>query len=471
LSLQGGHGSYDVRVWAISVYNGKRGTSYTLRWRGVDLRRQDTFPTRKLAESFRAKLVIAAREGQPFDPKTGLPASMSAQEQQTTWYELACDFVDMKWAQASPRHRKSIAEALAIVTGTLTEPTQRSIGEAGIRTALFSWSFNRTARSGASALTATPPPEFAPAVRWIEGNSLPLTAVAEARTLRRALTAIALKLDGTAAASSTVRRKRSALFSVLQYAVELELLPANPMERITWSPPPNTDEVDRRVVVNPAQARALLNAVEESIPALTAFFASLYYAGLRPAEARHLRIRDCHLPDDGWGSLLLVGSTQQAGSAWTDSGEANDDRQLKHRSTRDTRPVPACPELVAILRRHIDRFPRGPDGRLFVMRTGRAGVPVAAPFAKPLAMGVAYRTWQAARANALTEAQQQSPLARRPYDLRHACLSLWLNAGVPPTQVAEWAGHSVNVLLRVYAKCIDGQDEAAKRRIEAALQH
>jgi hypothetical protein len=49
-------------------------------------------------------------------------------------------------------------------------------------------------------------------------------------------------------------------------------------------------------------------------------------------------------------------------------------------------------------------------------------------------------------------------------------VSLWLNAGVPATQVAEWAGHSVNVLLRVYAKCVDGQDELAKRRIEAALK-
>lgn len=25
--------------------------------------------------------------------------------------------------------------------------------------------------------------------------------------------------------------------------------------------------------------------------------------------------------------------------------------------------------------------------------------------------------------------------------------------------MAEWAGHSVNVLLRVYAKCVYGQDE------------
>jgi len=36
--------------------------------------------------------------------------------------------------------------------------------------------------------------------------------------------------------------------------------------------------------------------------------------------------------------------------------------------------------------------------------------------------------------------------------------------------VAEWAGHSVHVLLKVYAKCIDGLDEAARRRIAEALE-
>ena len=65
---------------------------------------------------------------------------------------------------------------------------------------------------------------------------------------------------------------------------------------------------------------------------------------------------------------------------------------------------------------------------------------------------------------ALTPAEQASPLARRPYDLRHACLSRWLNGDVYPTQVAEWVGHSVDVLLRIYAKCVTGQDELAKRR-------
>jgi hypothetical protein len=35
--------------------------------------------------------------------------------------------------------------------------------------------------------------------------------------------------------------------------------------------------------------------------------------------------------------------------------------------------------------------------------------------------------------------------------------------------VAEWAGHSVNVLLRVYASCVVGQEDAARRRIHDAL--
>ena len=63
--------------------------------------------------------------------------------------------------------------------------------------------------------------------------------------------------------------------------------------------------------------------------------------------------------------------------------------------------------------------------------------------------------------------QQASPLACRPYDLRHACVSLWLNAGVPATEVARRAGHSVAVLLKVY--CVDGQSDSVNQHIDTAL--
>jgi hypothetical protein len=48
-------------------------------------------------------------------------------------------------------------------------------------------------------------------------------------------------------------------------------------------------------------------------------------------------------------------------------------------------------------------------------------------------------------------------------------VSLWLNSGVPATEVARRAGHGVAVLLKIYAHCIDGQADAANRRITDAL--
>jgi hypothetical protein len=81
------------------------------------------------------------------------------------------------------------------------------------------------------------------------------------------------------------------------------------------------------------------------------------------------------------------------------------------------------------------------------------------------------RAWKRARQVALTPAQYASPLARRPYDLRRAAVSLRLNAYVPPTEAAppRRAGHGIAVLLKVYAHCIDGQDGLVNQRIDGAL--
>jgi hypothetical protein len=84
-------------------------------------------------------------------------------------------------------------------------------------------------------------------------------------------------------------------------------------------------------------------------------------------------------------------------------------------------------------------------------------------------MGIIYRVWDLARREVLSDADYASPLAKRPNDLRHAAVSLRLNAGVPAVQVAEWAGHSVKVLLRAYASCIVGQEDSAKKRVHDAL--
>ncbi|MGH6656178.1 MAG: integrase, partial [Actinocrinis sp.] len=133
-------------------------------------------------------------------------------------------------------------------------------------------------------------------------------------------------------------------------------------------------------------------------------------------------------------------------------------RPLKHRSRKTRRAVPLCPELVVILREHLASFPPRGDGRLFASLHGKA-------VAKRTYCGV----WAQARVVSLSEVERTTILAGRPYDLRHACVSTWLGAGVPVTQVAAWAGHSVEVLLRTYAKVVAGHEETSKRRIDEAL--
>ncbi|MGY0231030.1 hypothetical protein [Longispora urticae] len=98
----------------------------------------------------------------------------------------------------------------------------------------------------------------------------------------------------------------------------------------------------------------------------------------------------------------------------------------------------------------------GPDGRLFVGKR--------ADEVPRITYG---RTWDKARRAAFVPAVYDSMLAKTPYSLRHACVSTWLDSGVGPARVAEWAGQSIEVLHRVYAKCLDGQEEHDLRRIEA----
>jgi integrase len=331
------------------------------------------------------------------------------------------------------------------------------------------------------------PAQYTAALAWLERASVPVVELDSAETVRRVLDGLCVRLDGKPAAASTVRRKRVIFYNAIGYAVERGLLDANPIDRLQWTAPEVAQAIDRRVVANPAQVAALLEAVHSfgnRADRLVAFFGCLYYAGTRPSEAADLRRADCVLPgrclecgadlpdvtvptpadcrhekiEYRWGRITLAETAPRAGSHWTDDGQPNERRGLKHRARKETRPVPIPPQLVALLHKHVERYDTAPDGRLF--RGLHGG---------PLSESVYDRWWKLSRVQALTPAQVSSPLARRPYDLRHAAASLWLNAGVPPTEVARRLGHSVAVLLKVYANCIDGGEDGVNDRIGGAL--
>src|SRR5262249_20074387 len=151
---------------------------------------------------------------------------------------------------------------------------------------------------------------------------------------------------------------------------------------------------------------------------LVGFFGCIYHAGLRPAEVVMLTRDEIDLPDrDGeWGWFHLGHSAPSTGGAWNETGARRERRHLKHRAVEEVRPAQTPRALARGLRDPRAEYAPAPDGRLF---RGEGG--------DLLSDTVCTRTWEKARQAGLTPAEAAPPLAQRPYDLRHARLSTWLN--------------------------------------------
>jgi integrase len=464
--------TFDVRIWKTDVREGTRVNTYTVRWLVAGQRFKEPHRLAGQAESFRSRLLAAAKGGEAFVIETGLPVSMQRAENDMSWYDFACEYVDMKWAELAGNSRKGVAEMLTNVMPVMVHSRKGRPDDKVIRRALNGWAFNKKRRD-----TINPPEEVRTALKWLAANSKAVSTLEDAANMRAVLGQISSKLDGTRAASSTIKRKRAVLFNAVEYAVERKLLTRNPIPALKVKVPKPPKAIDKRVVVNPTQAERLLSAVGQQKPSgsrLKAFFAMMYYSAARPGEAVNLRKQDILIPPGTWnesaqcwelpdgvedvGELLLSESAPETGAAWSETGKRRDKRQLKHREKGDTRSVPCPPQLALLLREHLRLFGTDAHGYLF------RGVRGTGLFSE----STYSRAWRKARQAALNEEEHASPLARRAYQLRHAAVSTWLNAGVPPQQVAEWAGHSLDVLFKIYAKCLAGQEEAARKRLRDA---
>src|SRR5262249_24292129 len=219
------------------------------------------FEYEALADSYRSGLIQAARNGEGFDTDTGQPESFARQHQAVSWFDLACRFVDLKWPQIAAKSRTSIADALATVTPILVTTTRGRPEARTLRAVLYGWAFHKANRE---SMKLSGPDRAALAL--IRDHSLKVTTLDEkdrrSDLIRHALDALALTLDGKPAAATTIVRKRAVFYGVLNYAVELDILPANPIGKVTWKAPEVAEEIDRRVVARPKQVRELLAAVE-----------------------------------------------------------------------------------------------------------------------------------------------------------------------------------------------------------------
>ncbi|MEV7288716.1 site-specific integrase [Streptomyces sp. NPDC093252] len=410
-----------------------------------------------LGDELAAALIRAIREQSGAVECLGAVQDSAAQ----SWYAFALEYLDMRWPLIAAKTRNETSDALCEITRAMLRDFRDRPSDHLIRHALRGWAF----------VFPRPDPRGMPAdvrlaLRWIAVASRPLMDLLDPGVMRSVLTTLRLKQDGTAAAAETQRHKHKVLVHAIHYAMEQRKLPADHLASIQWRVATTVEQVDPRVVANPAQARELLCAVSyvgsyrrARGRRLIGLFSGMYYAGLRPAEAVAVGLPACVLPSEGWGQVTLSRTLPQAGKRSTDTGRLHDDRGLKNRPVDDVRVVPLPPELVELWRWSAETFGTADDGRLFFNERG--GIVASTTYD---------RVWHEARELALPADLVRSPLAARPYDLRHSALSTWLNAAVDPAEVAERAGNSVEALLTRYAKCLYGRSAIANQRIERLLR-
>jgi integrase len=233
------------------------------------------------------------------------------------------------------------------------------------------------------------------------------------------------------------------LRNALECAVREETIPRNVAKLVKVTTP--RYKVNRGLTT--VQAKAVLKAATEQ--RLYALYVLALCLGLRRGELLGLHWTDIDL--DGQ-KLEVVYTLQRVG------GEL---RFVPPKTEDSARTVPLPPFCVAALRDHrkrqfAERSRAWPDwddhGLVFPSRRGT-----------PMEPDNLRRSWAAIR--------QAAGLGAMPlHDLRHTCVTLLLDLGVPPHIVRDIVGHSdIDVTMTIYAHVSLDDKRAALRKLGDAL--
>lgn len=416
---------------------------YLVRWRVEGRDRMRSKKTKAEAERLRARLQNAVINGEEFDPTSGLPLSWVQEVEEATWWTWSREWLELKWPQWSGNSRRSAVESLVAFTPHLARRGAPPMPPEDI-----GWLREHGYRPDS--------PKGADHPEWLDRWSLPLHEMIDPAPVERALTAATTKLDGTPVARDVARRRRGTLAAVCKAAVRRNKMEHNPLTVAEWSSPAPNVAVDISVVPSPTEMVEIVDHVATLNTAgarYSAFYACVGIAGMRPSEASGLWLSDLDLPKEGWGLAILRGATTRPGARYTADGTNVEDKELKHRPEDAVREVPLSPELVSRLRWHLKRWP-SVDQRVF---TNADGLPVTSSNYGRVWLRTRGKVWPSGHRLAATAV----------YDLRHAAATMMLRAGVPPAEVARRLGHSVDMLMRVYAGVFDDERE----RSNAILDH
>ena len=375
----------------------------------------------------------------------------------------------LAWPAAAAKTRVSIIESLARVvpssSATWQAPPTRTCSRRALRKKL-----NQGRHAGPLDQDETK------AIAWIQRASRPVSAFEDPSVVCDVLDALAVRLDGKPASPEYFSRRRRVLHKCLGYAVRKKRLGTNPLSKDNlpegWTAPAKPDDtLDPRAVGSPELVAAMLTACRtirrRQGPRFVAFYGCMFYALMRPSEVAALTKAGCHLPEQGWGHLTFADSSPAAGQG------------LHRRRRRPRAPRPEGPHQGQAQPQSPQASPQGPDPpaarRPCCATTSRPSAPARdgrlfrSERGNPIQPSTWWQVWQKVRAASLTPEQLASPLMKRPYDLRHSGITWRLDSGVPDAQVAAWAGHSVEMLRRVYAGRVDGLEGVWITRMDQTL--
>jgi integrase len=236
--------------------------------------------------------------------------------------------------------------------------------------------------------------------------------------------------------AQAIRRVKAILQSCLSRAVEQGLIQGNPAAAVRL---PRAQRKASVSTIGPQAVESLRARLDIPGGMRDATLVSvLAYVGLRPGEALALR--------------------------WSDIGErtvrierANDDGLIKATKTGHSRSARLMAPVKADLAAW--RLASGrPADESFVF-----GKPTGSPWREHDWRNWRRRTFQpACKALGLD--------ITRPYDLRHAAVSLWLHEGRSVVEVAAWLGHSPAMCLSTYAHVVDELRDAPRIDAEQAIR-
>jgi integrase len=240
-----------------------------------------------------------------------------------------------------------------------------------------------------------------------------------------------------------VQSIHAVLRNALECAVREEVIPRN-VAKLVKVPVP-TYKINRGLTT--AQARATLRAAAPL--RLHALYVLALYLGLRRGELLGLQWEDVDLDGE---KLEVVQTLQRVGGAL---------RLVPPKTEDSARTIPLPPPCVEALREHrkkqfAERSDAWPDwedhGLVFPSRRGT-----------PMEPDNLRRSWYAIRSAAGLG-------QTRFHDLRHTCVTLLLDLGVPPHVVRDIVGHSdIEVTMTIYAHVSLDEKRKALRKLGDAL--